>query len=123
MFFEHFEHRKDKLLPLRQFYIRLIKFAMLSMAIILFSLAIGILGYMAFEGMRPVEAFLNAAMLMGGMGPVDVLHTDAGKIFAGAYAMYCGFILLVSVGIFIAPIFHRFLHHFHLEEVGAPEEE
>jgi hypothetical protein len=121
MIFDEFEHRKEKLLPLKQFYIRLMKFALLSLAIIMFSLAIGVFGYMALEGMGPVEAFINAAMLMGGMGPVDVLHTDVGKIFAGLYAMYCGFILLVSVGIFIAPIFHRFLHHFHLEE--TPEEQ
>jgi hypothetical protein len=67
------------------------------------------------EGYTWVDAFLNAAMLMGGMGPVDALHTDAGKVFAGIFAMYCGLIELVAVGIFAAPIFHRFLHHFHLE--------
>jgi hypothetical protein len=62
-----------------------------------------------------VDAFLNAAMLMGGIGPVTVLHTDAGKIFAGVYALYCGFILIVSIAIFLAPVYHRFLHHFHME--------
>jgi hypothetical protein len=54
-------------------------------------------------------------MLMGGMGPVGALHTDAGKIFAEMYALYCGLIELVAIGIFAAPIVHRFLHHFHLE--------
>lgn len=61
---------------------------------------------------------MNAAMLMGGMGPVNALHTDAGKVFAGVYAMYCGLIELVAIGIFAAPIFHRFLHRFHLESTG-----
>ncbi len=62
-----------------------------------------------------VDSFLNAAMLMGGMGPVSTIHTDAEKLFAGIYALYCGLILLIAVGITAAPIVHRFLHHFHLE--------
>lgn len=72
-------------------------------------------GYHAFEGFSWVDSFLNAAMLMGGMGPVGILHSDAGKVFAGIYALYCGLIELVAVGIVAAPIVHRFLHHFHLE--------
>jgi hypothetical protein len=67
------------------------------------------------EGLSWVDAFLNAAMLMGGMGPVSMLKTNVGKIFAGFYALYCGMVLLIAVAIFAAPIFHRFLHHFHLE--------
>ncbi len=109
------EHKEEGLLPIRAFYRRLAKFALLSFAVILFSLIIGIFGYMGFEDMTFVDAFLNAAMLMGGIGPVSVLHTTGGKLFAGLCAMYCGFILLVSVAIFITPIFHRLLHHFHLE--------
>lgn len=65
--------------------------------------------------MELVDAFLNAAMLMGGVGPTSVLTTPAGKIFAGIYAMYCGFVLIFSVAIFMTPIFHRMLHLFHLE--------
>ena len=110
-----FERHDEKLLPPIAFYKRLIVFGLLSLAIILCSLGIGILGYMSFEGMAPIDAFLNAAMLMGGMGPVSILHTDGGKIFAGIYAMYCGFILIFSVALFMTPIFHRILHHFHLE--------
>lgn len=110
-----FEHEGDALLPRRAFYRRLAKFALLSLALVLVSLGIGIAGYMALEGMTLVDAFLNAAMLMGGMGPVGTLATEEGKVFAGLYAMYCGFVLLVSVAIFITPVFHRVLHHFHLE--------
>ncbi len=115
MVLEKFERKEENLLPVREFYYRLVKFALLSLAIILFSLAIGIVGYMGFEGMEPVDAFLNSAMLMGGMGPVNVLYTRGGKIFAGCYAMYCGFVLILSVAIFMTPLFHRLLHHFHLE--------
>jgi hypothetical protein len=111
----HFERRNEKLLPPIAFYKRLIVFGLLSLTVILCSLIIGIWGYMSFEGMAPIDAFLNAAMLMGGMGPVGILHTDGGKIFAGFYAMYCGFILIFSVALFMTPIFHRLLHHFHLE--------
>jgi len=70
---------------------------------------------MSFERRELVDAFLNAAMLMGGMEPTSVLTTPAGKIFAGIYAMYCGFVLIFSVAIFMTPIFHRMLHLFHLE--------
>lgn len=115
MLLERLEHHNQKLLPPREFYKRLILFGLLSLGIILFSLVAGIAGYMSLEGMGMVDAFLNAAMLMGGMGPVGTVHTDAGKIFAGCYAMYCGFVLLFSVAIFLTPIFHRVLHHFHLE--------
>jgi len=110
-----FEKRHESLLPRSKFFLRLVKFVLLSIGLIVFSLIIGILGYRLSEGMSWVDAFLNSAMLMGGMGQVTVLHTDAGKVFAGVYALYCGFILLVSVAVFLAPIFHRFLHHFHLE--------
>ncbi len=88
---------------------------MLSVGLVLVSLLFGMLGYRAFEGLPWPDAFLNAAMLMGGMGPVDLLHTEAGKIFAGIYALYCGMVLIIAVGIFAAPLVHRFLHHFHLE--------
>jgi hypothetical protein len=110
-----FEKRHESLLPRSKFFLRLVKFALLSVGLILVSLIVGIIGYRFSEGMSWVDAFLNAAMLMGGMGQVTVLHSDAGKVFAGVYALYCGFILIISVAVFLAPIFHRFLHHFHLE--------
>ncbi len=115
MVLERFEHHNEKLLSPRDFYRRLVFFGLLSAAIILVSLVIGMAGYMALEGMDTVDAFLNAAMLMGGMGPVSGLKTDAGKIFAGCYAMFCGFVLIFSVAIFLTPVFHRVLHYFHLE--------
>ena len=87
-----------------------------AMAVIAGSLVIGILGYRYIEGMRWIDAYLNAAMLLGGMGPVDPqLKTTAGKLFAGAYALYAGMVVLVAASILIAPVFHRVIHRFHLE--------
>ena len=114
-----FEHRHEKLLPRNLFLKRLAKYALISLSLALASLVIGMGGYHFFEGFSWVDSFLNAAMLMGGMGPVGTLHTDAGKVFAGIYALYCGSIELVAIGIFAAPIVHRFLHHFHLESSNA----
>lgn len=110
-----FERHHEKLLPTRLFLRRLAKYAAISLSIILVSLVIGMFGYHTLEGFSWVDSFLNAAMLMGGMGPVGVLYTEGGKVFAGIYALYCGSIELVAIGIFAAPIVHRFLHHFHLE--------
>ena len=81
------------------------------------SLAFGMLGYHALESLPWVDAFLNAAMLLGGMGPVDMPHTEAGKLFAGLYALYSGMLFLVLTAILLAPVFHRVLHRFHLEDI------
>ena len=116
-----FEHRRDPLIPRRAFFYRQVQFASLALVMVVFSLGIGMLGYRSLEGLAWIDAFLNAAMIMGGMGPVGELHTSGGKLFAGCYALYCGLVLLVSASIFIAPMFHRFLHRFHIE-AGAPSE-
>ena len=78
-----FEHHHEKLLPKCLFIRRVAKYALISLSLIVVSLIIGMIGYHALEGYSWVDSFLNAAMLMGGMGPVGILHTDAGKIFAG----------------------------------------
>jgi hypothetical protein len=111
-----FEKRSESILPRSKFFIRMVKFTLLALFIIVISLFIGILGYTQIEHLTFIDAFLNAAMLMGGMGQVNVIHTEAGKVFAGVYALYCGFIVLVSVGIFFTPIFHRITHYFHMEK-------
>jgi hypothetical protein len=78
-------------------------------------LAIGIAGYACFEGMSFVDAYVNAAMILSGMGPVGELKTTAGKVFAGSYAILSGLIIVIATGFILAPIFHRVLHHFHVE--------
>ncbi len=110
-----FERRQQPLLPRREFYWRLGRFAAIALVLVGVSWLIGILGYRIFEGMAWIDAILNAAMILGGMGPVNELHTVAGKLFASFYALFAGVIFLVDVGILIAPIFHRMLHQFHLE--------
>ena len=85
-------------------------------ALIVVSLAIGIAGYEYFEGLPWRDAFLNSAMIAGGMGPVDAPHTDGGKVFAGLYALYSGLVFIVTAGLLLTPAVHRILHKFHWEQ-------
>jgi len=84
-----------------------------ALGLLAISLVIGMLGYVAFERMSWIDAFLNASMLLGGMGPVNPPQTDAGKIFAGVYALYSGLVFIVTAAVLFAPILHRVLHRFH----------
>ena len=81
--------------------------------LVTFSLGIGMAGYAWFEGLGWEDGFLNSAMLLGGMGPVDAPHTPGGKIFAGLYALYAGLVFIVCAAIMAAPLVHRLLHRFH----------
>lgn len=82
----------------------------------MFSLALGIVGYHLTEGLSFIDALLNASMLLGGMGPVNELHTNAGKIFASFYALFSGMLVLVVAGIVLAPLIHRMLHWMRIEK-------
>jgi len=84
--------------------------------VIAFALGLGMVGYRTCEGMSWVDAFVNAAMILSGMGPVSSLQTTGGKIFAGCYALFSGLAFIAILGIIFAPVFHRFLHRFHEEE-------
>jgi hypothetical protein len=110
-----YEHRAAPLLPRTAFLRRLARHGGIALALVSVSLAIGIVGYHVLEGLPWIDALLNAAMILGGMGPVDQVHTAAGKIFAAFYALYSGLIVLVIAGVLFAPLLHRFLHRFHLE--------
>lgn len=88
----------------------------LSLFLIISALGIGIIGNHLLENLSFTDSFLNASMILGGMGPVNELKTEGGKIFAGFYALFSGLIFLVVVGLIIAPLFHRLLHRFHFEE-------
>ncbi|NJD22394.1 MAG: hypothetical protein FIA82_06950 [Melioribacter sp.] len=111
-----FEHKNEPLLPRGLFVKRMFKHLLLGMLTILLSLIIGILGYHYLEGIGWIDSLLNASMILGGMGPVNELHTDSGKFFASMYALFSGIIFLVTVGIIIAPVVHRFLHRLHIDE-------
>ncbi len=111
-----YEHRSQPLLPPAQFAWRLAANAAVGALLVAVSLAIGMTGYHTLEGLAWLDAFLNASMLLGGMGPVNAPVTDAGKLFAGLYALYCGFVVLVVAAMMLAPVVHRVLHRFHVEK-------
>ena len=111
-----YEHHRQPLASRKVFARRLALNGLIGMLLLAFSLVIGMLGYHFLESLSWIDSLLNAAMILGGMGPVSDMQTNAGKIFASFYAIYSGVILLASVGILIAPIFHRFLHYFHLAD-------
>lgn len=111
-----FEHRAQALISPRQFILRLAHSGIVALALITISLLIGMIGYHLLEGLSWVDAFLNASMLLGGMGPVNVPATYGGKLFAGFYALYCGLAVILVAGVILAPIAHRILHRFHMEE-------
>ena len=113
-----YEHRRQALLSRPAYLRRLVRHGAVAMALILGSLFIGMLGYHTLENLSWLDAFVNAAMILGGMGPVAELHTNAGKVFAGSYALYSGIIFLIVVGVAFAPVIHRFLHRFHAEMDG-----
>ncbi len=113
-----YEHRTRPLLPRKVFYQRLARHAAMGIAVIVVSLGIGMVGYHGLEKLPWIDAVLNAAMILSGLGPVATLQTDAGKLFAGFYALYSGLTLIAILGIIFAPVVHRFLHKFHLEDEG-----
>ena len=110
-----FEHRKARLLPPREFVLRLGWSIAAGTGLILFSLSLGMVGYHWLEHLPWIDAFLEAAMIMSGMGPVATLHSTAAKLFSGCYAIYCGITLIGTTGVILAPVIHRSLHKFHLE--------
>lgn len=110
-----FEHRAQPVIPAHHFMVRLAHSGAIALALIAVSLAIGMAGYHLLEGLDWIDAFLNAAMLLGGMGPVTPPVTTAGKLFAGFYALYCGLAVILVAGVMLAPVAHRLLHRFHVE--------
>lgn len=116
-----YEHKSEPLLPVAQFLRRLMAHILVALAFMAAALLIGILGYHLTEGLSWLDSLLNASMLLGGMGPVDTLHTTAGKVFASLYALFAGVVFLVIAGIIVAPVAHRLLHRLHLE-AGSPQE-
>lgn len=110
------EHKHQPIAPLGLFLRRIAKSVGLALLVVAAALSIGVFGYHASEDLPWIDAFLNAAMILGGMGPVNELHTQAGKLFAAGYALFSGLVFMVVAGILFTPILHRFLHRFHLED-------
>jgi hypothetical protein len=110
-----FEHHTQPLLPAKLFWWRMFNYAVYALVLISFALGLGVLGYRFFEKLSWLDALLNASMILGGMGPVNELHTDGGKLFASFYALFSGIAFLAIAGTLVAPIAHRFLHRLHIE--------
>lgn len=105
-----------RLEPRRPFYHRFLIALGVSGCLVGISLGLGILGYHFIAELNWVDALLNAAMILTGMGPVNTLNSDAAKIFASLYALFSGVVFITATGILLSPIFHRVLHRFHIEE-------
>ena len=116
-----YERYNQPVLSRRAFAARVLRHAALAAVLLIASLGIGVLGYMALGHLGFVDAFMNAAMILGGMGPVDILPTDAAKVFAGVYAIYSGVFFLVIAGLILAPFLHRVLHVLNLDTDGEDE--
>ena len=113
----NFDYKEKPLASAGRFASRLLVNILAAFVLVLIALAVGMWGYIATEQMAPIDAFLNSAMLLGGMGPVAPdLHTEAGKLFAGIYALGCGLVLVLVSGIVLAPVFHRVLHALHVQD-------
>ena len=111
-----YEHNTERLLSRTKFAIRVMKHAALAMLLLLFSLGFGVVGYRVTDGLSWIDALLNASMILGGMGPVDKLSTDSGKLFASFYALFSGIVFIGIAGIIVAPVAHRVLHKLHLSD-------
>jgi Kef-type K+ transport system membrane component KefB len=110
-----FEHKAEPLISRRQFYGRLSRAFGVTLAIVVISVGIGAAGYHYFAGLPWIDALLNAAMILTGMGPVDTLKSPAAKLFATFYALYSGVAFLSMMAVLLAPIIHRAMHKFHLD--------
>jgi len=114
-----FEHRRRRVISRRRFAVRMLIALAIWCAVTAIWLVIGISGYAYFEDMSFADAFANAAMILSGMGPFGPLKSTAGKLFAGCYAILSGLIIVIATSFVLAPVFHRVLHRFHVEETGS----
>lgn len=111
-----YEARHQPPLTRARFARRLLAHSVVVIGLIALSLALGMSGYIVFEGLSWTDAFLNAAMLLGGMGPVHLPRTEAGKLFAACYALYAGLAFIAAAALLVSPVLHRILHRFHWDE-------
>lgn len=111
-----YERCHHQLISRRRFMLRMLRHGLLALGFLLFSLLAGMAGYSHYENLPWRDAFLNTAMLLGGMGPVDPPHTPAGKVFEGLFALYAGIAFLFTASLILAPVLHRLLHRFHVVE-------
>lgn len=111
-----YEHKKQKLVPMRTFYQRVLKNILLALLIMAFCLMIGITGYHYTADIPWLDALHNASMILSGMGPVVEIKTETGKWFSSFYALFSGIVFITNIGIILAPAIHRLLHRLNVEE-------
>lgn len=115
------ENKKSRVISLGRFILRMALFMFAALVLLALTLVAGVAGYQRYAGFSFEDAVLNASMILAGMGPVNELTSSGAKWFASAYAIFCGVVMVSVVGIVLAPIFHRVLHLFHVDEADAPK--
>lgn len=111
-----FEKRRHKLLPKKRFILRILRTICLALLLISVALGLGMWGYHTFENLPWIDAYVNAAMILSGMGPLLNPTTWVGKFFAGSFALFSGLVFIAIIAVIMAPILHRAIHKFHIEE-------
>jgi hypothetical protein len=111
-----YESKTETPLARQRFARRILAHLAIALGLIVFSLGLGMTGYVCFEHLSWLDAFLNASMLLGGMGPVNPPTTDAGKLFAGFFALYAGLVFIVTAALLFTPLLHRLMHHCHWDD-------
>jgi hypothetical protein len=111
-----YETRRQKLLTRTEFALRVLWHFTFGAGVAAIALFAGMLGYRYLAGLSWVDSLLNASMILGGMGPVDTLKTDAAKIFASFYALFSGLVFIGLLGVLLAPFIHRVMHKLHMNE-------
>lgn len=110
-----FEHRKQKIIPFSKFIIRLGRYGIFALSLIIISVSIGTVGYSYFGQLNWLDSFHMACMILTGMGPVEEMKTEGAKLFSSFYALYSGVAFLSITAVFFAPIVHRLLHILQVE--------
>ena len=111
-----YEQKSEPPLMRKFFARRMCQHALIAIGLVAFSIALGMAGYCGIEHLSPLDGFLNTAMLLGGMGPVNPPVTSAGKLFAGFFALYAGLVFIVTAALLFTPLLHRLMHHFHWDD-------
>lgn len=116
-----FEPRREQLAPISEFVRRLLKFFLFASLIMALALGMGVCGYHYWGGLAWIDALVNAAMILGGMGPVDKMETVPGKLFSTFYALFSGLVFVATFSLLISPVMHRALHKFHVDDEDLPK--
>src|SRR2546430_1137081 len=111
-----YEHRTKPLLSRARFVGRVLRHFLVASLVVSSALGIGVAGYHYLARLSWIDSLLNASMILGGMGPVDILHSRGAKLFASGYALFSGLVFIGVASLLVAPFVHRLLHRFHLDK-------